>query len=67
MVSEISTSGAAFQSQMPKLLFQIKAPLIPPGWDVSVDGTKFLFPVTSGEATQDPFTVVLNWMALLKK
>jgi Tol biopolymer transport system component len=66
MVSEISTSGAAFESRMPKPLFQTKAPLVS-GWDVSADGTKFLFPIKVGETAQDPFTIVLNWMELLKK
>jgi eukaryotic-like serine/threonine-protein kinase len=66
MVSEISTNGAAFESRMPKPLFQTKAPLVS-GWDVSADGTKFLFPIKVGGTAQDPFTVVLNWMELLKK
>jgi len=37
------------------------------GWDVTADGTKFLFPVSGGDSSQYPFTVILNWMALLKR
>ena len=64
MVSEISTSSVAFQSGMPKPLFQTK---VTSSWDVSADGTKFLFAVQSGETVQEPFIFVLNWMELLKK
>ena len=64
MDSEMSTSSVAFQSGMPKPLFQTK---VTSSWDVSADGTKFLFAVQSGEAVKEPFIFVLNWMELLKK
>jgi Tol biopolymer transport system component len=64
MASEVSIRGTAFQSGIPKPLF--KATLVQ-AWDVSADGTKFLFPLVSDETAQYPFTVVLNWMALLKR
>jgi serine/threonine protein kinase len=64
MASQVNASGSAFQASIPKPLF--KAPQNVE-WEVSPDGTKFLFPVTGGDTTQSPFTVVLNWMALLKK
>jgi serine/threonine protein kinase len=64
MASQVSASSSAFQASVPKPLFKAT-----PGvqWDVSPDGTRFLFPVTGGDTTQSPFTVVLNWMSLLKK
>jgi Tol biopolymer transport system component len=64
MASQITASGSAFQASIPKPLFKAQQDV---QWDVSADGTKFLFPVTGGDTTQSPFTVALNWMALLKK
>jgi Tol biopolymer transport system component len=64
MAVPVSTSGAAFEAGTPAVLFKG-----PPnhGWDVSADGKRFLFPVPSGDTAQAPFTVVQNWMSLLKK
>ena len=66
MASGVSASGAAFKHGGPKVLFKVQ---IAPGadWDVSADGSKFLFPIIGGDTTQPPFTVVLNWMSLLKR
>ena len=65
IAAPVSTTGAAFQPGMPVALF--KGPPNPSGWDISADGKRFLFPVPAGNAAQAPFTVVLNWMSLLKK
>jgi hypothetical protein len=66
MASGVSASGAAFQRGVPKLLFNVRiAPET--NWDVNAEGTKFLFPIISNDTTQPPFTVVLNWMSLLKR
>jgi len=35
-------------------------------WAVTPDGQRFLFAWPTGHATQTPFTVVLNWPAILK-
>jgi Tol biopolymer transport system component len=66
MASGVTASGAAFQRGVPKLLFKVQ---IAPGatWDVSADGAKFLFPIIGSDTTQSPFTVLLNWMSLLKR
>ena len=64
MASQVNASGSAFQASVPKPLFKAQQNV---QWDVSPDGTKFLFPITGGDTTQSPFTVVLNWMALVKK
>jgi dipeptidyl aminopeptidase/acylaminoacyl peptidase len=66
MASGVSASGAAFKPGVPKPLFKVQiAPRA--DWDVSADGTKFLFPIMGSETTQSPFTVVLNWISLLKR
>jgi hypothetical protein len=40
----------------------------PPGaWDVTADGKRFLVVAASKSAKPEPFTVVLNWQAGLKK
>jgi hypothetical protein len=36
-------------------------------WDVSSDGKRFLMAAPSASSAQQPFTVVLNWQAGLKK
>jgi hypothetical protein len=64
MAVPVSTSGAFFEVGTPAVLF--KGPPNHP-WDVSADGRRFLFPVQSGDTAQAPFTLVLNWMSLLKK
>ena len=64
MAADVSLSGAAFEHGIPKPLF--KATYVN-GWDVSADGKRFLFAVATTETPQSPFTVVLNWMSMLKK
>ena len=64
MAVPVATSGAGFQPGTPAVLF--KGPPSPPGWDVSADGKRFLFPVPAGDTVLAPITVILNWMSLLK-
>ena len=68
MVVQI-TAGAVFQAGSPKPLFQ--APQDPftarTTWDATPDGNRFLLTTPATEASPTPFTVVLNWTALLKK
>jgi hypothetical protein len=67
MATEVTAAGSVFQPGTPKALFKAVAVQ---GWDVSADGTRFLFPsvgARSGETASEPFTVVLNWTALLKR
>lgn len=65
---EVDGSGAAFEWQLPKQLFQA-----PPnsGWDVTGDDQKFLMLLSPSQQAQQndqtPLTVVLNWQADLKK
>ena len=66
MAVEVNTSGV-FQAGIPKALFKVPAGVI--FWDVSGDGKRFLMPAPSGvnPLAQEPFTVMLDWQAGLKK
>jgi hypothetical protein len=64
MVSEVNGSGSAFQRGTPRLLFKGVGLTT---FDVSADGARFLFPIVGADTTEVPFTVAVNWMALLKK
>jgi Tol biopolymer transport system component len=57
------TTMPTFQAGEARVLFQ------QPGGVIAADtnGERFLLAVPAGEATQAPFTVVLNWQAALKK
>ena len=68
MSVSVSANGGAFSSQPPKPLFRR------PGgvgntldWDVAPNGQKFLFPLPATDSQQSSFTVVQNWMSLLKR
>ncbi len=65
MAVPVSTSVDGFQPGTLAALF--KGPPNADGWDVSADGKRFLFPVPAGESAQAPFTIVQNWISLLKK
>jgi hypothetical protein len=59
------TGAEEFRIGMPAPLFQT-----PPGafvGDVAADGKRFLLVTPVGASAAAPFTVVLNWMAGLKK
>jgi dipeptidyl aminopeptidase/acylaminoacyl peptidase len=65
------TADTVFQLGTPKPLFQA-----PPGqgswssiaiWDVTSDGNRFLMSTPAGDAIPAPFTVVVNWIAGLKR
>jgi len=59
------TARPEFQPGIPTPLFQS-----PPGaivGDVTADGKRFLLVTPVGQSAATPFTIVLNWMAGLKK
>ncbi|MGH9837226.1 MAG: protein kinase domain-containing protein [Blastocatellia bacterium] len=59
--------GSSFEAGMPKALFDLEPLRATADYAVTADGQRFLF-VTQGEATASlQYTVVLNWMAELKK
>jgi Tol biopolymer transport system component len=59
------TANTAFQPGVPKALFQPPAFGQPADYDGGRDRSLLVVPV--GQSTPPPFTVVLNWMAALKK
>ena len=67
---EVSANGASFQPGEPKPLFKAN-PVLRIFWDVSSDGKRFLFPGpasdTPAPVANQPFNVILNWTALLRK
>jgi Tol biopolymer transport system component len=65
----ISVEMNAGQPGPAKPLFEAPAlaPSASTAWDVSPDGTQFLFAVPRSGGARAPFTVVLNWQAGLKK
>jgi len=70
MAVQVNTAAGRFQVGTPKLLF--KTQLIRPGYSrniyvVSPDGKRFLMLVPAGKPGSARITVVVNWLALLKK
>ena len=64
MSVDVSTSPV-FQAGVPKALFKSSVASI--YWESTGDGQRFLLPVAVGQNTAAPYTVVLNWTALLKR
>jgi serine/threonine protein kinase/Tol biopolymer transport system component len=62
MAVEVSGAGA-FQSATPHMLFQMPPGAI--GGDVTPDGKRFLLATPLDRNASAPFTVVLNWTALV--
>ena len=72
MVVDVKTDGDVFEAGTPKALFEIRGPALPgagglPAFEASNDGKRFLIAVSVDEHTFTPITVVLNWIADLKK
>jgi serine/threonine-protein kinase len=68
MAVEIKTASNNVQPGTAKVLFPVRIAGPGPGfaYDVSKDG-RFIIPTPTQSAAAVPFTVVLNWPALLKK
>jgi serine/threonine protein kinase len=58
-------ANPTFKAGLPQPLFQMRQNAL--DWDVGADGKRFLVAVPVSESTPAPFTVVLNWPAVLKK
>jgi Tol biopolymer transport system component/tRNA A-37 threonylcarbamoyl transferase component Bud32 len=58
---------AGFQTGTQRRLFTAPPPLLPVGWDLTKDATRFLFVTTPTGGRTSPFTVVVNWAAALKR
>jgi hypothetical protein len=64
MVVEISTSPV-YRIGAPQTLFQ--RPKGARAGDSTPDGKRFLIAVSVGQSSSEPYSVVLNWPALLKR
>ena len=63
---------AAFQAEAPLALFEARVPNFLQGsnqfvYTVAADGKRFLVNTTVGDAVDTPLTVVVNWLAAVKK
>jgi dipeptidyl aminopeptidase/acylaminoacyl peptidase len=69
MAVEISAVGGSFHAGIPKMLFEKRmgSRFYWNNYAPSADGRRFLIAVPVGEEAALPMTVVLNWMAGLKK
>jgi hypothetical protein len=61
-----------FEVSAPETLFDSHAASINPGYNffpyaVTADGKRFLVNTTVGDAVETPLTVVVNWLAAVKK
>ena len=66
MAVDVDTTKG-FQALTTRRLFTAPPPLLPTGWNVSPDDKRFLFVTAPNGGRTAPFTVVLNWAAMLKK
>jgi Tol biopolymer transport system component len=66
MAVEINGAGANPEPGVPQPLFDVRLGANNPSFDVSKDG-RFLIPTAVEQAAAAPITVVVNWMAGLKK
>jgi hypothetical protein len=64
---ETSPGSPGFHAGLPKVLFIGPAGTLEGAWDVTQDGERFLIAAPSSQSVQAPFTVVLNWPALLNR
>jgi Tol biopolymer transport system component len=71
MAVEVNGAGSTFLPGVPKALFEAHVSAIFPGgstyYAVTGDGQRFLVNTLVGESAPAPFTVVMNWIAALKK
>jgi hypothetical protein len=66
MAADVDTTKG-FQALTTRRLFTAPPPLLPAGWNLSPDDKRFLFVTSPNGGRTAPFTVVLNWAAMLKK
>jgi hypothetical protein len=68
MAVEVKTSET-FEAGVPSPLFDAKVSINPRGdhYAVTGNGQRFLFKKAIAHDDRDPWTVVVNWPALLKK
>jgi eukaryotic-like serine/threonine-protein kinase len=62
LMSVALQGGASLKLAVPQALFHLAG-----SWDAAGDGNRFLVAVPEAETVPQPFTVVLNWQAELKR
>jgi Tol biopolymer transport system component len=67
MAAAVNGKGASFETGAVKPLFEVQAARATFSYDVSADGQRFLINSAPEQAAPAPITVVLNWIAGLKK
>jgi hypothetical protein len=68
MAAAVNGKGRSFEVGVVKPLFGTRAPIgFRYPYDVSADGQRFLINTVPEQATSSPITVVVNWIAGLKK
>ena len=71
MSVEVRTDGAAFEYSSPKALFETSVDAVTTAatnrYDVSADGQRFLVDAAIENAGPAPITVVVNWLASVKR
>ena len=68
-VMSVDLSKSALEPAKPKRLFKLQGWNDAPNWDATADGQQFVFAVSppgEGAPSPEPFTVILNWQAMLK-
>ena len=61
-----------FEAAVPQALFDVRTRNVPPRFNrfnyaVAADGKRFLVNTGVGDVTETPLTVVVNWLAAVKK
>jgi hypothetical protein len=72
MAAGVKGAEHAFEMSAPEPLFDSHAAGSNPGWNffpyaVAADGKRFLVNTTVGDTVETPLTVVVNWLAAVKK
>ena len=71
-VKAVPGAQPVFEPAVPQALFDVSVPAIMPGrntyvYAVAADGKRFLVNTRVGDAAETPLTVVVNWLAAVKK
>ncbi len=71
-VKAVSGPRRSFEAAAPQPLFEARVPTVPPGfnwfpYDVAADGKRFLMIRSGAETSDAPLTVVVNWLAGVKR
>ena len=71
-MAAVKAGSGTFEAASPAPLFDVRVPAFIGGinqfpYAVAADGKRFLVNTTVGNAVEKPLTVVVNWLAAVKK